>query len=185
LGWNESSDGVRRNFREAVLLGHEDPLRLGIPQAAARRENRHTQRSGVCPDNGILLGQIGLCADRAAQPDPRVNLRRVHPRLERHRSRLHLHGRPDVGDLQRGAAVFPRRAVVRLLAHGLSGLPARHGCEGHELADRTPLISAIPRMMIPALVILPGLIRHLPLSQGRHRDALETAARPNDTSSRD
>jgi len=60
-----------------------------------------------------------------------------------------------------GSAWWPGSvcALVWLLVHGLSRCAARHGREFHGSgALRTPLIAAAPKMLFPALVILPGMI---------------------------
>ena len=50
------------------------------------------------------------------------------------------------------------RAVVRLLVHRLPGRAAGDGGRSMTAARRTPLIAAVPKMLFPFLVILPGMI---------------------------
>jgi SSS family solute:Na+ symporter len=42
--------------------------------------------------------------------------------------------------------------------HELPRRPARHGGQKHDRRARTPLIAAVPKMLFPLLVILPGMI---------------------------
>jgi len=76
-----------------------------------------------------------------------------HRRRRRDRAGLHHARRPRLGDLQRGAAVLhhPGRADP---AHDRR--PCRPRASGRR--RRTPLIGAYPKIFIPAVTIIPGLL---------------------------
>ena len=229
------------HLHDAVLLRLQGPLGAGVPQAPFRREDTGVQCGVIRGDDGFLVGHLHARPGAAAGTDPGLQLPHVHRGFRDHRAGLHLAGRSDLGDLQRGAAVLHDR--VRVPAAGVArpaecrrlgctGREAQHGghqpdesgrqgvCRGAwtqswthmasadanpmgvewfgmamglgfvlsfgywctdflvvqramaadsmSAARRTPLIAAVPKMLFPALVILPGMIAIALHQERRH-----------------
>ena len=87
-------------------------------------KTRGLQRDLLRHHDRLLLGHLDVRAREAARAAARLGLQLLALGLGDHRARLHLPGRPHLGDLQRGAAVLPDRA--RLRAARVPG-PARRG----------------------------------------------------------
>ncbi len=112
LGRRHPGDGLRRHLHDAVLLRLASAIRAGVPEAPLRREDPRLQRDHVRRDDGLLLRHLDVRPGQAAGADARLELPCEHPAVGRHRAGLHLPGRPDLGDLQRSAAVLPHRAGI-------------------------------------------------------------------------
>ena len=63
------------------------------------------------------------------------------------------HGRP----LDRNSLRARRRDRLRILDDRFPGRPARHGCQGSALS-LAPIIASYFKMIVPLIVILPGLL---------------------------
>ena len=97
-------------FMMPFYYGSQGPLGAGIPEAAVRREDAGLQRDLLRGDDGLLLRHLDVRAGQAARAAAGLEFRLQHVRLRRDRAGLYLPRRPDVGDLQRGAAVLHDRA---------------------------------------------------------------------------
>ena len=124
LGGRHPRHGVRRHLHDALLLRLEGALGARVPEAPLRREDPRLQRDLLRHHDRVLLRHLDVRARQAPRAAPRLGLQLLALGLGDHRPRLHLPGRPDLGDLQRGAAVLPDRA--RLRAPRVPG-PARRG----------------------------------------------------------
>ena len=134
-------DDLPGAVHDALLLRRQGPLGARVPAAALQRGDPRVQRRDVRRRDGADLRRQPVRARADHPPDARLVDHVRDPRRRRAGARLHHARRPDLGDLQRGAAVLRDRrraaaADARRAAFGRRHQRARAQGQGVQAARR-------------------------------------------------